>query len=147
MVVEHNTIIQTNNVLTVYGGSKDAPAVSERFVFRNNIAPHNANGVIGQSFAMGTDSINAFFPGAVFVRNALAGGRASRYPGDNFFPEAERFPQQFVNYAARDYRLKSDSELRRAATDGADLGVNFVALVRALGARAREWLELAGGTP
>jgi hypothetical protein len=142
IVVEHNTVIQTNNVLTIYGGSRSAPSTGERFVFRNNIARHNANGVIGQGLAIGIDSLDAYFPGAVFLRNALAGGRASRYPGDNLFPEMDSFTQQFVNYAARDYRLKAGSEFRRSATDGADLGVNFIQLARAIGARAREWLEL-----
>jgi hypothetical protein len=147
LTVEHNTIIQTGNVITAYGGSRDNPAASEKFVFRNNISPHNANGVIGQSLAVGNDTINAFFPGAVFLRNALGGGRASRYPGDNLFPEMEHFQQQFVNYAGRDFRLRSDSEFRRAATDGADLGVNFVALVRTIGARARDWLGPGATTP
>jgi hypothetical protein len=147
ITVEHNTIIHSGNVLTAYGGSREAPSEAERFVFRNNLSPHNQNGVIGQGLAVGSDSINAYFPGAVFLRNALAGGRASRYPGDNLFPDLERFSQQFVNYASRDYRLKSDSEFRRAATDGADLGVNFVALVRTLGTRAREWLGLTSSMP
>jgi len=143
LVVEHNTIVQTGNVLTIYGGPKGSPSAGDRFVFRNNIAPHNSNGVIGQGLAVGAESINGYFPGAIFLRNVLAGGRASRYPGDNLFPDMDRFGQQFVNYAGGDYRLKPDSEFRRAATDGADLGVNFVELVRALGARAREWLGLA----
>ena len=108
IIVEHNTIMQTNNVMTVYGGSRDAPSVGERFVFRNNIARHNANGVIGQGLAVGTDSINAYFPGAVFLRNVLAGGRSSRYPPDNLFPEMDSFAQQFVNYAGR--RLSAQAE-------------------------------------
>jgi hypothetical protein len=147
VTVEHNTIIHSGNVLTAYGGSRDGPSVAERFVFRNNLSPHNQNGVIGQGLGVGSDSIAAFFPGALFLRNALAGGRASRYPGDNLFPEMDRFAQQFVNYAGHDYRLRSDSEFRRAATDGADLGVNFVTLVRTMGARAREWLGLGASTP
>jgi hypothetical protein len=142
IVVEHNTILQTNNLLNLYGGSREAPSVGERFVFRNNIARHNANGVIGQGLAIGTDTLNAYFPGSVFLRNVLAGGRASRYPADNLFPEMDSFAQQFVNYAGRDYRLKTGSEFRRSATDGADLGVNYVELARTIGARAREWLEL-----
>jgi hypothetical protein len=142
IVVEHNTILQTNNLLNLYGGSREAPSVGERFVFRNNIARHNANGVIGQGLAIGADTLNAYFPGSVFLRNVLAGGRASRYPADNLFPEMDSFAQQFVNYAGRDYRLKTGSEFRRSATDGADLGVNYVELARTIGARAREWLEL-----
>ena len=142
ITVEHNTIIHSGNLVTAYGGSRDAPSAAERFVFRNNISPHNANGVIGQGMAVGTDTLNAFFPGAVFLRNAIAGGRASRYPGDNLFPEMDLFAQQFVSYSGHDYRLKAESEFRRGATDGADLGVNFVTLVRTIGARAREWLGL-----
>jgi hypothetical protein len=142
ITVEHNTIMQSGNLVIVYGGSRSAPSVGERFIFRNNIAPHNANGVIGQGLAFGTDTLDAYFPGAVFLRNVLAGGRASRYPGDNLFPEMDDFPAQFVNYSANDFRLKPESEFRRAATDGADLGVNFLELARAIGARARQWLGL-----
>jgi hypothetical protein len=142
LTVEHNTILQTGNLVTVYGGSRQAPTPVEKFVLRNNIAPHNANGIIGQGLAVGIDTVNAYFPGSVMLRNVMAGGRASRYPGDNLFPDLERFTQQFVNYAGQDYRLKPDSEFRRAATDGSDLGVNYTALVRAIGAPARAWLGL-----
>jgi hypothetical protein len=147
VVVEHNTIVHTGNIVTVYGGSRAAPTPVERFIFQNNLAPHNANGVIGQGLAMGTDTLSAYFPGGVFLKNVLAGGRSSRYPSDNLFPDMDRFQQQFVNYGAHDFRLRSDSEFRRAATDGADLGVNFVGLVRALGSRAREWLTLPEAAP
>jgi hypothetical protein len=142
IVVEHNTIIQTANLLTAYGGSSGSPSAAERFVFRNNIALHNANGVIGQGLGIGTDTLNGYFPGGAFLRNVLAGGRASRYPGDNLFPDMEQFAQQFVNYASDDFRLRPDSEFRREASDGADLGVNFIELARAIGGRAREWLGI-----
>ena len=74
IVVEHNTIIQTANLLTAYGGSSGSPSAAERFVFRNNIALHNANGVIGQGLGIGTDTLNGYFPGGAFLRNVLAGG-------------------------------------------------------------------------
>jgi hypothetical protein len=143
IVVEHNTILQTGNIITVYGGSRTDPTVVDRFVFRNNIALHNANGVIGQGLAVGNDTLTAYFPNGSFSRNVVAGGRASRYPDDNLFPEADRLTQHFLNPAADDYRLRPDSEFRRVSSDGGDLGVNFVGLVRTLGARAREWLGLA----
>jgi hypothetical protein len=146
LVVEHNTVIQTGNVITVYGGTRESPAAVDRFVFRNNITLHNTNGIIGASLGVGTDTLTAFFPGATVVRNVMAGGRESRYPGDNLFPDSDRFARQFVDYAQQDYRLRRDSEFRRAATDGADLGVNFVALFRALGPYAREWLGLTAAS-
>jgi len=146
LVVEHNTILQSGNIITVYGGTKNDPAVVNSFVFRNNLALHNSNGVIGQGLAPGSDTLSTYFPNGSFVRNVVAGGRQSRYPGDNLFPDVDRFTQQFVNYANHDYRLRADSEYRRAATDGADLGVNYVGFVRAVGARAREWLGLTPPT-
>ena len=143
MVVEHNTILQTNNLLTVYGGSREAPSAGERFVFRNNIAPHNANGVIGQRLAHRHGHHQRLLPGrCVRCATCSPAAAASRYPGDNLFPEIDNFTQEFVNYAGGDYRLKADSEFRRGATDGADLGVNFIELARTIGARAREWLGL-----
>ena len=147
LIVEHNTIIQTGNIINAYGGSRTEPAKAERFVFRNNLTLHNANGVIGQSFGIGNDSIAAYFPGATFARNVLAGGRDSRYPSDNLFPDLDRFAQQFVNYAGRDYRLRSDSEFRRVGSDGADLGMNVVTMARTIGTRAREWLGLTSTAP
>jgi hypothetical protein len=143
VVVEHNTILHTGNVLTVYGGSRDDRTPVDRFVFRNNIARHNTNGVIGQGLALGADTLAAYFPGVVFSRNVLAGGRESRYPRDNFFPSVDDFTGQFMDYGKGDFRLRKDSAFRRAATDGGDLGVNFTALARTIGSRAREWIGLA----
>lgn len=140
VVVDHNTIVQSGNVITAYGGTREAPAPANGFVFRNNLVLHNANGVIGQGRGIGNDTLTAFFPEGIFARNALAGGRDSRYPADNLFPGVEDFAGQFIDFAGHDYRLRRESELRRAGTDGADLGVNFTALVRTIGARAREWL-------
>lgn len=146
LVVEHNTVIQSGNVISAHGGTRQAPTVIPGFVFRNNITRHNANGVIGQGLGVGSESLSAYFPGAIFSRNVLAGGRQSRYPSDNLFPEMDQFTTQFVNYAKRDFRLRADSELRRAASDGGDLGVRFAGLVRAIGAPAREWLGLTSAT-
>jgi hypothetical protein len=146
IVIEHNTILHTGNIITAYGGSRDEPAAIERFVFRNNITLHNSNGVIGQSRAFGRDTLASFFPASTFARNVLAGGAESRYPPDNLFPDLERFARQFMNYDGLDYRLRPDSEFRRTATDGADLGVNFVALARIAGPLAREWLGLPSAT-
>ena len=56
-------------------------------------------------------------------------------------PVDARLRRQIVNYSGHDYRLRGDSEFRRAATDGADLGVNFVTLVRTMGT-ARQRMRL-----
>jgi hypothetical protein len=140
IVVEYNTILQTGNIITAYGGTREAPSAAERFVFQNNIARHNANGVIGQGLAIGNDTLTKYFPGGVFLRNVLAGGLQSRYPADNLFPSLDWLQQQFENPAARDYRLRATSELRQSATDRRELGVSFTALLNAFGSTAPEWL-------
>ena len=147
IIVEHNTILQSGNIITAYGGSRDNPAASDRFVFRNNLTLHNANGVIGQGRTIGADSISAYFPDGTFEKNVLAGGRESRYPGDNLFPEMSTFTQQFVNYAGRDFRLRSNSEFRRKGSDGFDLGANFITMARTIGSRARDWMGLSAPAP
>ena len=140
IVVEHNTIMQSGNVITAYGGTRETPSAAERFVFRDNIALHNANGVIGQSLAVGNDTLARFFPGAVFLRNVLAGGVAARYPADNLFPTVDWLSQQFQGPGAHDYRLRLTSSLRSAATDARDLGVSFTTLVRAMDPQVGSWL-------
>jgi hypothetical protein len=135
-VVEHNTIMQSGNVITAYGGTRETPSAAERFVFRDNIALHNANGVIGQSLAVGNDTLARFFPGAIFMRNVLAGGVAARYPADNLFPTVDSLSQQFQDPGSRDYRLRPTSSLRSVATDARDLGVSYTELVRAMDPQA-----------
>jgi hypothetical protein len=142
IAIEHNTVVQTGNMITAYGGTREAPAVVERFVFRGNLLLHNANGVIGQGFAIGNDSLSKYFPGAQFHRNVIAGGSASRYPADNLFPAVDWFFAQFENHAGRDYRLRQASALRGAASDGGDLGVSFMALAAAFGSHTSEGLAL-----
>ena len=59
IVIDHNTIIQehASGILQVEG-----PPVLE-FSFTNNLARHNAYGIIGSDHAPGNDTISAFFPG------------------------------------------------------------------------------------
>ena len=142
IAVEHNTIVQTGNIITAYGGTREAPSAAERFVFKDNIALHNANGVIGQGLAVGNDTLTKYFPGAAFFRNVLAGGVASRYPADNSFPSVDWLSEQFQNAGEHDYRLRPGSQLRLTGSDGRDMGVNFAPLSEALGSNAAAWLGL-----
>jgi len=125
IVVEHNTVWHTGTAVVAYGGSRDAPAQVRGFVFRDNLMRHNRYGVHGQGRAVGNDTLNVFFPGAVFERNVLAGGRSSLYPPDNLFPSVEEFQRQFVDVDGRDFRLVPDSSFRGKASDGDDLGADI----------------------
>jgi hypothetical protein len=131
LTVDHNTIMQSGNVVTVYGSNGGARRPVPGFRFTNNMSPHNAYGIFGNSVGVGTRAIEAYFPDSVIRANVLAGGQASRYPAGNFFPSLQQFTADFVDAASGDYRLSSRSAYRRAGTDGADLGVNLDLLNRA----------------
>jgi len=122
IIIDHNTIVQTGNLIEAYGTERGAPVPIERFVFRDNIAMHNSFGVHGASRAPGNDTLQAFFPGAMFEANVIAGGRASVYPAGNFFPSVGELQSEFVGMPQDDYRLKPESRYRRGSTDGAALG-------------------------
>jgi hypothetical protein len=124
IVVDHNTIIQNGDLVSAYGGPSNNPTPIPGFVFTNNLAMHNANGVHGQGRSVGQDTLDVFFPDVTFSRNVLAGGRATRYPPSNEFPDEAEFARQFVDFAQQDYRLVPNSPYRAAGTDHKDLGAN-----------------------
>jgi hypothetical protein len=89
--VERNTISQSGNIVSAFGGSRGAPKPIPRFVFRDNLVRHNAYGVHGADRAVGDDTLKAFFPGAIFEGNVIAGGDSRRYPGGNRFVSDDEF--------------------------------------------------------
>jgi hypothetical protein len=118
LAFEHNTCLHTGNIVTAEG------EVHTGFVFRNNIVLQNDYGVTGAGKASGRSTLDAFFPGALFVRNVIVGGDASVYPPDNFFPRSVD-QVGFMDRGRGDYRLAKSSRYTRAATDGKDAGVDF----------------------
>jgi PKD repeat protein len=124
LTIDHNTIDADGTTLVyVYGGSATAPRAVEGFTMTNNAARHGSYGMAGSNFAYGNAILTSYFPGAVFTRNYLAGGPASRYPVGNLFTPL--FEDQFVDVAAGDYTVRPGSLLDGAATDGTDTGANF----------------------
>jgi hypothetical protein len=128
VVIEHNTGRQSNHVLMADG------APNHNFVFRYNIAPHNAYGFFGSGAGAGTQALAKYFPGAVFEGNVLAGAptMSKFYPSDTYFPVTLE-AVGFMNLVMGDYRLSSASPYARAAADGADIGVNVPDLDLAMG--------------
>jgi hypothetical protein len=118
VTVDHNTIVQADGAGLI---QLDGPPI-EGFSFTNNIARHQAYGVIGTDHGPGRDSIAAFLPGARIARNVIADADGGRYPATNLFPPAEEFRREFVSFDAGDFRLVPASRWRRAGTDDADLG-------------------------
>ena len=70
VTIAHNTALQTGSIL--FGGDH-APHTA--FVFQNNIAPHNENGIIGSSTQPGNQTLARYFPRAVVRGNVIVGGR------------------------------------------------------------------------
>jgi len=135
VTVNHNTILHTGNVIMAYGQRAGKPLPIPGFRFTNNLAAHNTYGIFGNGVGVGARAIEVYFPDGVIRSNVLAGGQASRYPPGNFFPSVPQFVADFVDAAAGDYRLSPRSAYRRSGTDGADLGLSFDLLNRALEGR------------
>jgi hypothetical protein len=124
IVVEHNTVDQTGNAVTVYGRRDRAPAVIDGFVFRDNLVRHNVYGVKGDGLGVGAATLTAYFRELTFDFNVLAGGAAQLYPAGNYFPSVNEFLAAFVNPAAGNFALVAGSPFRRAASDGSALGAD-----------------------
>jgi hypothetical protein len=135
VVIQHNTVWQTGNVLEAYGGTKDRPIPIQGFTFKDNLIFNNDYGVHGQDRASGLDTINTFFPAAVFTSNAIAGADCRQYPAGNQCLDRDAFTSQFVAPARGDYRLSPSSRFRGAASDGHDLGADVARLYINLGLR------------
>ena len=124
VTIDHNTIFQGAS-----GGLvKNVHGITERLTLTNNIAWHGDEGIVGRDRAIGNDSIAAYLPGAVITRNVIAGGKASAYPAGNLFPSGDELRRQFVDFAARDYRLRPRSAWLRGGSDGRDLGADLTQL-------------------
>ena len=130
VVIEHNTAFQTGGIVTAEG------VPNPRFVYSDNIAPHNEEGIAGTAVSAGRDALAAFFPGGVFRRNVVAGGDASSYPPDNFFPDTLD-DVGFLRRSGNDYRLAPLSRFWGAARDGSDVGADFDKLREAMNAGER----------
>jgi hypothetical protein len=128
ITIEHNTAFQTGSIIMAEGPP------NEGFVYRDNIAPHNAHGITGTGTAPGTGTLERYFPGAVFEGNVIVGGSAGRYPRQNFFP-GSLDDVGFGDLARRDYRLAEGSRYRGSA-GGPAPGADMAALARAEAAAA-----------
>jgi hypothetical protein len=131
VVIEHNTAFQTGSIIIAEGSPHAG------FVYRHNIAPHNAYGIIGTGTGPGGATLQRYFPGAVFERNVIAGADSGRYPRGNFFP-ASLEEVGFANRARGDYRLADGTRYRRSTErdPGADVSALGPALATTTAARS-----------
>jgi hypothetical protein len=133
ITIEHNTVMHSGTVLSVYGSRNGAPWVIAGLVFRNNLMKHNTYGIKGDALAVGQQTLTTYFSNLVFDRNVLAGGPASVYPAGNYFPTEAEFLAAFVNGTAGDYSLVPATPFRTEASDGGALGADTASIAAALG--------------
>lgn len=91
LTIERNAVQQSGNIIMAYGGTRTNPLTMTGFVFRDNLLRHNQYGVHGQGRAVGTDTLETYFPEAIFTGNVIAGGRADRYPAGNRFVDEDEY--------------------------------------------------------
>jgi hypothetical protein len=141
IAIDHNTLIHDGPVVEVEG-----PGIPG-FVYTNNYSRHNRYGFKGKSRAVGTDTLNAYFPGWVFRGNVVAGANTGSYPIGNFFPLAASFIDSFINLALGNFTLSLSNPYRGKATDGTDIGVNVLKLQPASAAAIGATPMLTVGVP
>jgi hypothetical protein len=138
-LVDHNTVIPTRHFsFDIDGG---APALV-RFQFTNNLTGFGAYGV---KFPQTEATVGRWMPDALIAGNALVHlGRFDdgRQGSDDrpWEPSAAMyvvFPSAAAAGLAPDGSLRPDTPLKRAGTDGKDVGVDFQQLRQALLGRAR----------
>lgn len=129
--IEHNTAFQTGGIL--FGGDREPHT---GFVFRDNVVPHNEHGITASGTGPGNQTLERFFPGAVFRGNLIVGAKSGVYPQGNLYPASLdeiviRTPP--LPGAKLAPLLSLRGPYTRAATDGGEPGANIEAVNTALG--------------
>ena len=141
LTVEHNTVMHSGNLISVYGGSRERPTPVDGFTFRFNLARHPEYGVHGSDRGVGNDTLSSYFPAVVFAKNVIGGGAASAYPPENTFTPASGFDRLFVDAGNGDYRVAANSQARDDEDGGP--GADIEQVTRAWrGAQVGEWVDL-----
>jgi hypothetical protein len=130
IAIVHNTAFQTGSLL--FGG--DHPPHTG-FVFEGNVVPHNEYGVTASGTGPGNQTLEKFFPGAVFRGNVIVGAKAANYPANNAFPASldevvAVSPQHGAKLALPQLTWRGSSG--RGAGDGPP-GADIAAVQKALG--------------
>ena len=119
VTIDHNLAITTQtNVYWLYGGTPAAPTYIPDLTITNNMSLHNSFGLNGNNKSTGVLTYKSYIspdlqPPGKFCGNVLAGrpaNLANRYLPkdfgcDNFFPTIADWQNNFMGYAAGDYRL------------------------------------------
>jgi hypothetical protein len=128
-VLDHNTVFPVGNAALLAHG-----APSPNVVVTNNLMGFGKFGIAGDGIGGGRPAIARYFPEGRVERNVLVGpgeGRNFAIAGNSAEVKLENVGM--VAPAEGDYRLGPGSRYQGAGTDGKDIGVDFAALVEAMG--------------
>jgi hypothetical protein len=120
LFIAHNTVIGSTATAITFSGP---PTL--RLSVTDNVLSGGSYGIIGDGTGVGTASLNAYAPGAVFLRNVIVipSDAVSQFPGGNSYPASEA-AIGFVNLSGGDYHLSMASPFKAAAgvkDPGADI--------------------------
>ena len=130
VTVDHNTVDQGANFLTLYTGDvwpagtaspRPAQFAVESLTITNTLANHNEYGAFGENAGIGTPALAALTRTFQWTHNVLAGGAAYSYPAVTWLPTVSAHRAQFNG----DYTLIPTSTYRGAGTDQQDLGASL----------------------
>jgi hypothetical protein len=131
LLVDHNTAIPGGFWAYFIEGGATPPAIV-RFRFTNNLVGFGQWGV---TMPKADETLAKWLPGAIIARNALVSLSAGQGGGNIPFYVDQAMYASFPNAAAAglnsDGTLTAKSPIRRAGTDGKDIGVDFDELLRA----------------
>jgi Carbohydrate binding module (family 6) len=132
--IRHNTADNDGyGTILFYKGESPTGTLIYGFELTSNLLRDNRYGIFGDAVGgEGAGAFNAYTPGGVVLRNAIGGAEPNLYPVGNDYPPLATWLADFVDLSAADYRLKSTSLSKNAATDGTDIGVDFTELNAAL---------------
>jgi hypothetical protein len=126
VTLDHNTSLGATHS-AIFATNAPSPG----FRLTNNILGVGSIG--GDSTAAGSGTIAAYFPDSQVLRNVLIGlGAHPEAVPDLNFLAVDLSDVGFIDPTTGDFRLSDLSPFHNAATDGTDIGVDFVALMQAL---------------
>jgi hypothetical protein len=131
VMLDHNTALAvTEAAIRATGGP------SPQFVLTNNLLGFGLFGIAGDGVRSGNQTLGVYYPGALVLGNVLVGpGEGRNQPGDlpplNFV-ELALADLGLIDPATGDLKLSELSRYHAAGTDGADIGVDFDALMQAI---------------
>ena len=131
VTIEHNTVLQTGNII------KSGGDPHRGFAFRDNIVRHNEYGAHGDDVGYGNPALSRYFPNAHFLNNLILKEVNAPANVENVYPAQNSFSEslsnvRFVNAASGNYRLSSGSRYKRKGTDGRDPGCDLDKLQAAM---------------